>query len=440
MKNTKPAVILPLFFLLSSCYQEEAVPVSVDFSVTVEDGDRSVPVRISLSNRTTGADSYLWTFEGGEPSTADTHNPGTVVFRSAGTHVIRLEAWNDDARNVKEFILPLDSALTVGFDVEIPVNVIAPAEVYVTGAGRGASSWLWTFAGGEPSSSQSATPPPVLYRRAGEYVITLQVSNGSEQLALSKTVSVLPPMSIGFEVEPSFDNLDMEAPWTGTLRNTTLSGLSCTWSVPGGTVADPHAEQTQVHFEYPGTYAIALEVQNGKETQTAEKTIVIRPNTNLYTETGVKLGCSTAHSTIGCFYSCSLRSTVREGDMINSPPVDLVFFGMGQTFTYCRFVSPDMAGTLVFDNIPDASATWFVNDPDQQFITVSAFDAMTDDRLLRDLDIRSLDTGMESFAGKAPCVILFETATGRRGAVKIKGFIAEGNDSYILADIKMQKK
>jgi hypothetical protein len=51
MKSKRLTAIIPLFFLLYSCYQEKAVPVSVDFSITVEDSDYSVPVRILLKMR-----------------------------------------------------------------------------------------------------------------------------------------------------------------------------------------------------------------------------------------------------------------------------------------------------------------------------------------------------------------------------------------------------
>ena len=36
-------------------------------------------------------------------------------------------------------------------------------------------------------------------------------------------------------------------------------------------------------------------------------------------------------------------------------------------------------------------------------------------------------------------IVLFETANGRKGAIKIKEYISNGTESYIFVDIKMQK-
>ncbi len=100
----------------------------------------------------------------------------------------------------------------------------------------------------------------------------------------------------------------------------------------------------------------------------------------------------------------------------------------------------DAAGSLlVFDDIPDATKTYFVNQQATPVFTSADFDAMTTDEPLRNLDIRSMDTGDQYFSAQTPYIVLFETASGRKGAIKIKGYIAEGNDSYILAEIKTTK-
>lgn len=36
-------------------------------------------------------------------------------------------------------------------------------------------------------------------------------------------------------------------------------------------------------------------------------------------------------------------------------------------------------------------------------------------------------------------IVLFETANGRKGAIKIKEYVSNGAESYIVVDIKMQK-
>ncbi|MDR2039184.1 MAG: PKD domain-containing protein [Bacteroidales bacterium] len=436
------AAMFPVFLLFTGCFKEEKTPVNADFAVTIQDNDYSVPVRMNIENHTTGADHYLWTFEGGEPSSSESSHPGMVTYHTAGTYTIRLEAWNDDERKTRDFSLVLDSAVLVAFDVDMPVNNISPVEAVITNTTRGALSCLWNFGNGDPETSQSFSPASVIYTQPGEHIITLLVSNGREQYSLSKTIQVLPSMQAGFIIEPSFDDFDMEAPWTGTLSNTTVSGLTYMWSASGGTIADPQAESPRITFDVPGTYNITLEAQNGKEVQTQGQTVTIKENTNLYTIADIKLGSTTAHASVGCFFSCLQRRVLTQGDMSapSPPPVDLVFFGMGPLFPYCRFVSPDAAGSLlVFDDIPDAGKTYFVNKQATPIFTVADFDAMLTDAPLRNLDIRSMDTGDQSFAAQTPYIVLFETASGRKGVIKIKGYIAEGNNSYILADVKVMK-
>nr|WP_231552180.1 hypothetical protein [Capnocytophaga canimorsus] len=38
-----------------------------------------------------------------------------------------------------------------------------------------------------------------------------------------------------------------------------------------------------------------------------------------------------------------------------------------------------------------------------------------------------------------PRIVLFQTFDGRKGAIKIKEYISEGAQSYLLVDIKIQK-
>jgi hypothetical protein len=38
-----------------------------------------------------------------------------------------------------------------------------------------------------------------------------------------------------------------------------------------------------------------------------------------------------------------------------------------------------------------------------------------------------------------PRVVVFKNSSGKKGAVKIKQFVMNGDDSYIICDIKVQK-
>ena len=434
---------------LASCYKEEKLSVTADFTLTVEDEDYSVPSRILLENNSTGADNYQWTFEGGEPASSTSKQPGAIAYNQAGTYTIRLEVWNDDERKVKELVLQLDSAVTIGFDFTIPINDISPVQAVVTNTTVGGSTYQWTFENGNPATSDLQHPGPVIFTTEGEHKITLQVSNGREHYTYSKTVTVQPAMSLAFDITPFFKDEDMQVPLTATLTNKSINGISYKWTADGGTIADDAAEETTtIDFSAAGTYTITLEADNGKEIKQTSKSITVKPNSGLCTMSDVKLGIKSAHATVGSFYACSLRSTINKEELTaeNGELIDIVFFGLDQNFGYCKFVSPDVAASdYAFETIPNAKHTAVVNLLDSSPISFSAadFDSMIDDTLLQSLPIwANDDSGSTDFFTRdiLPRVVLFETADGRKGAIKLRGFVNDGLQSYVLADIKVQKK
>lgn len=443
----KPKLLF--YFLLStltvvSCYEEQEIPVSIDFDFAVTEGSYTVPVELTLTNNTTGADFYSWTMEGATPSSSTQKQPGALTYQEAGSYTIKLEAWNDTQRASREIIIQLDSAVAIDFTTDILINDFAPATTQITNHTRGASSYEWTFEGGVPATSTLATPPLVVFSTPGEHEIILKVSNGRVFYTTSKIITVKEPLHTDFEIVPSFADGDYEAPLTASLFNKTISGLTYTWSTTGGTITNATAENTEIHFSAPGNYIVTLTGSNDKETQSVEHTIQVKPNTNLYIMQDVKLGVSAAHATLGCFYSTALRKVLTKDEVNeeNAPLIDLVFYGINSSFGYCRFVSPDSATKFTYPAIPQAGHTHFINTQETTPISLTAteFDAMTNDTPLVNLDVEANDTHTSFFTNNpTPRVILFETTDGRVGAIKVKSFVSQGTQSYIIADIKVQK-
>jgi hypothetical protein len=431
---------------LQSCYKEQSVAVVTDFAVTVYNDDYSVPVRILLENKSTGADNYQWKFEGGAPSSSDKRNPEAVWYDKAGTYTIRLEAWNNDERKIKDYSLQLDSTVSIAFDVKIPVNNISPVQALITNKSTGGTTYRWTFEGGEPSSSELRNPPPVSYTDAGEYTIILEISNGRENFTHSETFTVLPAMSLDFSITPLFEDEDMEAPFTATLENNSINGLKYNWKTVNGVIAnDTASDFTTVFYTSAGTYPIILEADNGKEIKSVSKNITVKPNNRIYIMKDVRLGIKSAHASIGSFYSCVLRSVISKDELNeqNAPLIDFAFFGLNETFHYCRILSPDSVGNYSFYNIPDAQHTVVVNTLENSPLNFSSddFDNMTTDASLASLSIAANDSNEDYFSNSTvPRIVLFETADRRKGAIKIKAFVAEGTESYILVDIKVYKQ
>ncbi len=433
-------VFIPLLGV--SCFKETSVPVVSDFDIEIINNDYSVPVTIRVANKSVGADLYEWTFEGGEPENSNKIHPDEVVYQNAGTHKIRLEAWNTTERNMKELELYFDSAIDVRFAYTVAINNYPPVEVRFHNYSYGGSEYRWEFGGGEPSVSVNRHPPLVVFKEPGSHLVSLKVSNTRETIEFIDTIHVLPELFVDFVWEPGKDDYDMEAPFMAFLKERCTGVESYRWMIEGGQVEADSLPETTVFFENAGSYKIRLYASNGKEMKYTDKEIVVLENSNLYVVENLKFGITTALEDIGGYYSSIDRNVLKVGDLTeeNGSAVDIVFWGL-QDFEQCCFLSPDAAELKALPEVPQAKRTWVINRP--EFYKVADFDAMKDDEALKSLSIEALsDQGVNICFTKEeiPHCVLFETWDHRKGAIKIKGVMDAGKASYVVADLKIQKE
>ncbi len=440
--------ILPFVFLIfSACQKEQATEINIDISYTTTDSNFSIPAKVKFINNTTGATKYEWTFEGGEPSTSTKKDPGVIMFNTKGVHKVTVIASDRDNKKVKEWMITVDSAIKVNFDTAIVLNNYSPVTVHLTNKTIGGSSFNWTFEGGAPASFTLQNPPDITFTTVGDHKITLTVNSAVGKFTATKTVTVLPALQADFNITPSFEDEDYEAPLTATLQNTTVSATKYTWSCIGANISNVNAQNPTIYFATEGSYNVILEANNGKETKTVTKSITVKPNTNLRTHTDIKLGINPARSTIGSFYSTKLRRIFKQGDNIDTAGkwIDIVYFGLNKNFTYNKFISPDSASGYNFTAIPLVSSTKFINSQELcgcgVSFTTKDFDNMTNDIPLRSLTINPTTSGWKQFTNATiPRIVLFQTKDGHKGAIKIKQFVADENNSYVIVDIKIQKE
>ncbi len=428
-----------------SCYQETKLDVKVDFNITAQDENYTSPVKAEITNNTSGADFYRWTFEGGNPSSSNKKNPGIISYAEAGEYTVKLEAWNATEKDSKEITFTVDPAVYINFDLEVLINDFAPATIRVTNKTEGGLSYLWGFNGGDPKWSEDEHPKDILFKTEGEHSVLLEVKNGRETFSLSKKFYLKAALFVDFNIEASVDDFDYEVPFKASLNNLSSSALTYQWTASGGEIKDNDAENTEILFTQAGTYSVTLEASNEKEIKSISKEITVKTNTNLYSLNDIRFGVKAAENNIGCFYSLSERRMIKtnEVDALIGNEIDIVFFGLNNSFSMCYFTSPDNAPTVGFTSIPNASTTYFVNKLENTSLTFSDADfaAMQDDSLLRNLDIKGASSeGLWFTNSQNPRFILFETQNGIKGIIKIKEFVSEGNNSYILSDIKVQKQ
>ena len=444
-------IILVIFFaaLLGSCTREEAFPVVADFKASIVESDYSVPVEVAITNTTEGADSYQWSFEGGSPSSSTDKNPGAIIYDTSGTYNIILTATNrDGSTDTKELTLVLITAVDIGFTTVID-SKYSPVKVELINNTKGANSFQWTFEGGTPATSGEQHPESIIFTDPGDHLIALMASNGQDTLAVQETVTVAPYLEAGFDLEVAFEDDDLEVPVSVSLTNNSISATDYNWTFENGTPATSSEVNPKVVFNSPGTHTITLEATNGKDTKTISKTITVYENNNLRVFENIKLGINTAHSSnhIGAFFSTTTREVYNQEQVTqeNGPLIDIVFFGLNENFSFNRFVSPDEAQSLTFEPIPGASHTIMINLQEScgcsASMSTAEFDMMTNDSLLAGMTIEETNAGMQDFDDSlVPRIVLFQTMDGRKGAIKIREFVRDGQQSYIVVDVKVQKQ
>lgn len=436
--------------LLVSCAKEIASPIEANFDVEVVDNDYSVPVYVKIHNQTEGADTFQWTFEGGEPSTSTTKNPGTVLYDSEGAYTISLKASNRDGiHETKDYELSIDQAVAPSFIINIAGDNYAPVTISIENTTTGATTYNWTFEGGLPSTSKDRTPGEILFEDPGDHVVTLEVGNGRETHVTSDTVTVAPDIIAVFDFEPAFEDDDFQAPVTLNLINKSVSATGFEWTFETADPSFSSETNPTITLNSPGVHQIKLKAHNSKQDDTEIKEVTVYENTNLRVFENIELGISTAHTTnqTGALYSTVTREVYKAATV---PPddasfIDIAFFALNQDFNFNKFISPDEVQDYTFNPIANAEHTKFINLQEscecEASLSVAEFDAMEDDSLLAALNIEETMGGIQDFdATVVPRIVLFETWDGRKGAIKIKEFVQAGMDSHILMDIKVQKQ
>lgn len=431
--------------IFTACAREEDIPVKADFKIEVVNNDYSAPVVVKIINKSSGADTYEWSFKGANRTSSTEINPKPITYSESGIYKIKLNASNRD-RNTdsKEIEIRVDPAIRVDFDWQREGSDIAPVKLKMNNKSIGASSYIWTFENGSPATSTEQNPT-VIFTTEGNHKIKLTVSNSRESHSIEKEVNVKPAMIVDFDWLVDFVNSDYQAPVTVNFQNKSINAVSYVWNV--SCTASLQSTETNPSFVFPiaGDYTISLKATNDKGTKIIQKQIKVFANKNLLNFKNIKLGISTAHSSIGSFFSSQLGKVLTKNEVTasNGAKIDFAFFGLDNRFTYNQIISPNEVQNTAFLPIPNAISTKIINS--QELVGVqlnsSSFDAIEHGNAFNSLNIVESNRGKTPFTRQdTPRIILFQTQDGRKGAIKIKQFVSQGKESYILTDIKVQKK
>ncbi len=183
------------FILVTDPVTPAPTPVA-DFSANSTVG--AAPMSIAFTDASSPSPYHRWwTFGDGSSSTDESP---VHTYTKAGTYTVNLTAWT----SIGTVSTSKTGYVTVGADLRAPVanftmsrtTGTAPLYVRFTDASTGSpTSWRWDFGG---LAWTSTTSPSVVFRRPGEYAVTLTATNayGSSMATRNLTVTGAMPKSV----------------------------------------------------------------------------------------------------------------------------------------------------------------------------------------------------------------------------------------------------
>ena len=222
---------------------------------------------ITMQNRSQNATSCFWSFEGATPATSTEENP-TITYTRTGTFAITLFVTNGTDSDTKTVNVNVMDVANANF-MASSTTINAGESVTFTNTSLNASTYYWTFAGGDPQNSTDVNPT-VTYNTPGSYSVTLFAAGENSNDIETKTnyITVLPVTSADFVASATEVFVGDSVFFTNLSENAT----SFFWTFEGGNPETSTDENPVVTYSTPGYYNVTLFATNGHGTALETKT------------------------------------------------------------------------------------------------------------------------------------------------------------------------
>ncbi len=229
-----------------------ALPPSASFlptsTSTICEGERV----IFQNTSTFGPVSYLWSFEGGIPSTSTEPNP-EVTFLADGVYDISLIVTNANGSDeiITDNLVVVNQKPVVSFFKTVDGFTVNFTQNIVDGTNA-----VWNFGDGQ---SSTAVNPSHTYSSQGTFTVSLSDSNGCGSTTETEDILVQLVPTAGFT--SSANNICPSS----NVQFTSQSSPSVTawnWVFDGGTPATSSLRNPVVKYDQPGSYLVSLVVTN----------------------------------------------------------------------------------------------------------------------------------------------------------------------------------
>ena len=236
--------------------------------------------QVQFTDLSTGVPTtWSWSFPGGTPATSTLQTPPLITYSTAGTYNVSLTVTNSLGNNTNtkvNYITVTNVVAPVADFAASLTNIAAGGLVQFTDLSTGTpTSWSWSFPGGTPATSTLQTPPMIMYSLAGQYDVTLTVTNiaGTNTKPKIQYITVTAPPYADFTANQTNILPGGQVQFTDM---STGSPTTWSWSFPGGTPATSSQQTPQlISYSAAGQYDVILTVTNfaGVSTKTKSQYI-----------------------------------------------------------------------------------------------------------------------------------------------------------------------
>ena len=234
----------------------------------------------SFMNSSSNEDSYTWDF--GDTNTSNEENP-THIYDEDGMYTVILVVSNACGTSEFSMLVNVVSSVTAGFSANSTAGCADLVVEYSDNSTSNATSWMWNFPGGNPSSSTDQNPT-VTYSQAGTYDASLMVANAeySDDISFTNYISVTDIPNADFNFDISMLNVDF--------TNSTVNGVSYFWDFGDNTTSV--LDSPEHVYDAEGIYQVMLIATNscGPDTTIIEVNVSALPTANF--SSNVQAGCA----------------------------------------------------------------------------------------------------------------------------------------------------
>jgi PKD repeat protein len=230
---------------------QPTVPPIASFISDVTDG--CAPLTVQYEDISFGTVSnWEWSFPGGTPSTSFDPNP-TVVYTQPGVYDVSLTVYNtagSDILSLPAYVI-VDGPPVPDFLVDVEGFTATFTDLSI-----GANDSNWNFGDGATSTDPN---PSHIYDEAGDYTVTLLVSNDCGTDSLSQTITIESPIEAGFDA----DTLHGCPGLVVSYMDTTIGNIiSWEWIFEGGNPATDNVQNPTVSYDTSGLFSTTLIATN----------------------------------------------------------------------------------------------------------------------------------------------------------------------------------